>query len=335
MAQDVSGEGGEKSRRHQSYTSFVTQEQLEQLRSLLEEKGFAFESRPHTVYFARKGKLCVSAYRKGPKVLIQGSGMEEFVQFVFEPKILGRAEFGYEEQLHPEWFEPHFGLDEAGKGDYFGPLVIAGVYVDGETARSFFELGLRDSKRIHSEKQLDFFANKILASKVPYSIVKILPKRYNELIEEIGGLNKLLAWGHARVIENLLKMKPECPRSVSDQFADESVLLSKLMEKGRKIKIVQKTKAESDPAVAAASILARSTYLKWLKDQAKLDGEETAYPRGVSKEVIKRAAQVALSKGQDYLKNLVKLHFVTTKEVLNYQTEEANFEGENFEVKRI
>ncbi len=120
-----------------SYTHPLTQAQATKLRALLEELGFVFAPRPYTIFFAQKEKLSVAVYEKGPKILLQGKGIEEFVQFQLEPNILGEAKLGYEEVHSPEMFEAHFGVDESGKGDFFGPLVIAGVYVDRGIARKF------------------------------------------------------------------------------------------------------------------------------------------------------------------------------------------------------
>src|ERR1700704_5809744 len=119
-----------------SYTHPLTSEQVTKLRALLGEIGFEFAPKPYTIFFAQKNKLSVAVYEKGPKILVQGKGIEEFVQFELEPKILGEAKLGYEEVHSTEMFEPHFGIDESGKGDFFGPLVISGVYVDREIARN-------------------------------------------------------------------------------------------------------------------------------------------------------------------------------------------------------
>src|SRR4051794_12156980 len=113
-----------------SYTQALSSDQVAKLRTLLTELGFEFAAKPWTIFFAQKNKLSIAVYEKGPKVLVQGKGVEEFVQFELEPKILGEAKLGYEEVHSPEMFQPHFGIDESGKGDFFGPLVIAGVYVD-------------------------------------------------------------------------------------------------------------------------------------------------------------------------------------------------------------
>src|SRR5882762_7581883 len=204
-----------------SYTSLLTREQATKLRALLEELGFEFSPKEYTLFFAQKNRLSVAVYEKGPKVLLQGRGVEEFVQFQLEPKILEQAKLGYEEVHSPEMFEPHFGVDESGKGDFFGPLVISGVYVDRGIARQLIEAGVVDSKRISSDARIRALADMIRKSSLGLvETVLIGPTKYNELYEKFGNLNKLLGWGHARVIENLLAKKPDCPRALSDQFAD-------------------------------------------------------------------------------------------------------------------
>lgn len=116
------------------YNTPLTSEQAAKLKILLDEEGYKFEARPYTLYFAQKDKLTIAVYEKGPKVVIQGRGTEEFVRFHLEPDVLGEAKLGYEEFLQPEMYAPHFGIDESGKGDFFGPLVIAGVYVNNDLA---------------------------------------------------------------------------------------------------------------------------------------------------------------------------------------------------------
>ena len=144
-----------------SYTHLLTQEQTDKLRTLLEQRGFTFSPKPYTIFFAQKEKLSVAVYEKGPKVLLQGRGVEDFVKFTLEPEILGEARLGYEEVHSPEMFQPHFGVDESGKGDFFGPLVIAGVFVDRPSARQLLDLGVQDSKRIGSDRRIHALAKEI------------------------------------------------------------------------------------------------------------------------------------------------------------------------------
>src|SRR5712672_3552706 len=165
-----------------SYTHALTPQQVGKLRALLEESGFEFAPKEWTIFFARKNKLSVAVYEKGPKVLVQGKGFEEFVQFELEPKVLGEAKLGYEEVHSPEMFEPHFGVDESGKGDFFGPLVIAGVFVDGKRARQLLDLGVVDSKRISSDARIRALADTIRkTSQGLVEMVLIGPAKYNEL----------------------------------------------------------------------------------------------------------------------------------------------------------
>src|ERR1700704_4761203 len=237
-----------------SYTHALTNEQVTKLRALLDGLGFEFSPKEYTIFFGQKNKLSVAVYEKGPKALIQGKGVEEFVQFELEPKVLGEAKLGYEEVHSPEMFEPHFGVDESGKGDFFGPLVISGVYVDRGIARKLLDSGVVDSKRISSDARIRALADTIRkTSQGLVEMVLIGPAKYNELYEKFANLNRLLGWGHARVIENLLAKKPACPRSLSDQFADARVIERSLLSHGQKIDIQQRPRAESDIAVAAAS----------------------------------------------------------------------------------
>jgi len=296
-----------------SYTHALTKEQAAKLRALLEELGFEFSPKQYTLFFAQRNKLSVAVYEKGPKVLVQGRNVEEFVQFELEPKILGEAKLGYEEVHSPEMFEPHLGVDESGKGDFFGPLVIAGVYVDRGIARKLLDAGVVDSKRIGSDTRIRALAEIIRKSSLGLvETVLIGPAKYNELYEKFGNLNLLLGWGHARVIENLLAKKPACPRSLSDQFADARVISASLLKHGRKITIEQRPRAESDIAVAAASIIAREAFINWLERKSKELG--LRLDRGVSPSVKESARKLVELSGAGVLREVAKVHFRTAHE---------------------
>jgi ribonuclease HIII len=288
----------------------LTREQATKLRALLEELGFEFSPKQYTLFFAQKNKLSVAVYEKGPKVLVQGRDVEQFVQFELEPKILGEAKLGYEEVHSPEMFEPHFGVDESGKGDFFGPLVISGVYVDRGIARKLLDAGVVDSKRITSDARIRALAEIIRKTTLGLiETVLIGPAKYNELYEKFNNLNRLLGWGHARVIENLLEKKPGCLRSLSDQFADARVINASLLKHGRNITIEQRPRAESDIAVAAASILAREAFINWLDRKGKELGMRLE--RGVSPGVKESARKLAETNGPEALRDVAKIHFRT------------------------
>ena len=301
-----------------SYTHALTAEQADKLRGVLAVQGFEFGSKPYCLYSGSKAKLNIAVYEKGPKIVVQGKATEEFVSNILEPQILGVAELGYEEVLQPEIFQPHLGIDESGKGDFFGPLVIAGVYVDPDIVRRLKEIGVMDSKRISSDARIAKLAAAIRAIPgIAFEIVCLGPERYNELYEKIGNLNRLLAWGHAKTIERLLEKRPDCPRAISDQFANPAVLDRALQERGRKIELVQRTKAESDPAVAAASILARDKFVGWLASESRRVGVEL--PKGVSPAVKEAARQIVGLEGPHSLARYAKMHFKTAGEILGIE----------------
>jgi len=297
------------------YTTPLTTQQADALRTLLDADGFAFETKQYMKFFASRPRLNIAVYEKGPKAVIQGKDTQEFVQFRLEPEILGEAKLGYDAVHNPEKYTPHFGIDESGKGDFFGPLVIAGVFTDGDLARTFKSAGIQDSKAIGSDKKIRELAAIIRKSRAAQTVITIAPERYNALFAKIGNLNRLLAWGHARAIENLCEMRPDCPRALSDKFADVRVLNRALMEKGKTIVLDQQTKAESDFAVAAASILAREKFIDWLESTG--DRMQCKLPRGASAAVKTAARELIGKHGPEVLNSVAKTHFKTAAEVLS------------------
>ncbi len=202
------------------------------------------------------------------------------------------------------------GIDESGKGDYFGPLVIAGVYVSAEQEIQLQEVGVRDSK-ILTDKRATTLSEYIRRT-CPYTVVAIGPERYNSMYASFKNLNRLLGWGHARAIENLLE-KVSCERVVADQFGDERFLNSALMEKGQSVELIQKPRAEEETAVAAASIVARAEFLRRLQDLG--EKYSLSLPKGASA-VIGIGKKFARTHGPEALGQVAKLHFRTTQQVL-------------------
>lgn len=298
-----------------THTAPLTSSQAETLRQVLERQGYDFETKPYALFAARKDKLSVTVYEKGPKVLIQGKDTEDFIRFTLEPEVTGVAKLDYQEILEPDKFAPHFGIDESGKGDYFGPLVIAGVYTDSTIARRLIDAGIMDSKRVTSAARIRQLAAIIRATPgCTTAVVAIGPERYNSMFSAFKNLNRLLAWGHARTIESLAAARPDCPRTLSDQFARPEVLQRALQEKGLTIQLEQRTKGESDTAVAAASILARERFIDWIDKTSAACGIKL--PLGASEAVILAARELVARDGYEVLGKVAKLHFKTTHSVL-------------------
>jgi ribonuclease HIII len=201
------------------------------------------------------------------------------------------------------------GTDESGKGDYFGPLVVAGVYVrNAEDEALLKSLNVRDSKKI-SDGRVETLASEI-TKRLPYARVAIGPARYNELYAKLDNLNRILAWAHARAIENLLEEFPSVSSAVTDKFGDDAYVERALMKRGREIELEQKVRAEEDIAVAAASIVARAEFLARLARLSERAG--FPLPKGASASVEEAARKLARAKGRDVLNEFVKLHFKTT-----------------------
>jgi ribonuclease HIII len=217
--------------------------------------------------------------------------------------------------LNPELLLPRLGVDESGKGDFFGPLCIAGAYVNETVVKSWADSGIRDSKNISSDKRIKELAEVI--RRTPGCVSTVVPignEAYNRLYAKMKSVNTMLAWGHARVIENLMgqrhRMTPPPVRAISDQFASKKETVAKaLMSLGREIELVQKHRAEEDLAVAAASILARDEFVTRLGSLEKQF--EMALPKGASAAVDAAAKEFIAKHGAENLPEVAKMHFRT------------------------
>jgi ribonuclease HIII len=289
----------------------ITAQQSDALRAILEKKGWEFSELPYARWKAVGNKVNVVSYDSG-KLVVQGGNAAEFIEFTLEPLIGVELPAGQPQEI----LSPHCGIDESGKGDFFGPLIIAGVYVNEITAPKLRAIGVCDSKAIKSDKKICELAVKIREIVgTDFTVVTLPNATYNRLYSQIGNLNRLLAWGHARCIENILEKVPSCPHALSDKFGDESLIKRALMEKGRKIRLEQRTKAESDIAVAAASILAREGFVRGcekLTERFKI-----TFAKGAGPQVKENGRQLLKEYGAEAFTECAKLHFKTYQELLN------------------
>ncbi len=255
-------------------------------------------------------KLLVYFGKKGNKVLLQGNKELQLYQKVYT-LIFGERLFSNDKATLTEP-EIYIGTDESGKGDYFGPLVIAAVFTDSSISNKLKEIGVRDSKEL-TDQSISIIAAQIKKIQgCVYDVILISPEKYNLLYDKIGNLNELLGWAHAKAIENILNVK-FVPEAISDKFGNEKYIHNSLQEKGRDIKLHQVTKAERYTAVAAASILARDSFNKWffgIKKKMNL-----LLPKGASQKVEEKAKFIKNEYGSEVLSKLVKLHFKTTKKI--------------------
>jgi ribonuclease HIII len=297
-----------------SHTCKLTDEQSSALQAALMARNWKPREVPYARFAFESDKCNVVFYESG-KLVVQGKGAPEFVEFILEPEILKQAKVGYETVLNPDLLLPRFGVDESGKGDFFGPLCIAGVYVNESVINAWKEVGVRDSKNISSDKKIHELAEVI--RKTPGCVtdsVVVGNEAYNRLYAKMKSVNTLLAWGHARVIENLMgkryQMNPPPVKAISDQFAaSKSVIEKALMAQGKELQLVQRHKAEEDIAVAAASILARDEFVRGI---ARLEQQfSMKFPKGASAAVDAAAKQFVDERGAGELQKVSKLHFRT------------------------
>ena len=297
-----------------SYTTNLAEEHAAALHQWLRAHDYKFREVPYARFAAEKDKTNLVFYESG-KLVIQGKGTQEFIEFVLEPEILKEARLGYEAVLNPELLLPRLGVDESGKGDFFGPLCVAGAYINHNVITAWKDAGIKDSKNISSDKRIKELAD--LIRKTPGCVTSVVPignEAYNRLYAKMGSVNTLLAWGHARVIENLMgqkhKMNPPPARAISDQFAYHKDTVAKaLMALGRSIELIQKHRAEEDLAVAAASILARDEFVTRLGRLEKEYG--MAFPKGASAAVDAAAKEFVAKHGAEGLSKVAKMHFRT------------------------
>jgi len=297
-----------------SYTCKLTDAQASALDAALRARNWKSRTVPYARFAFESDKCNVVFYESG-KLVVQGKGTQEFIEFLLEPEILKQAKLGYETILNPELLAPRIGVDESGKGDFFGPLCIAGVYINEGVVKAWQGAGIRDSKNISSDKKIAELTEKI--RKTPGCVVDTVTignEAYNRLYTKMKSVNTILAWGHARVIENLMgqrqQMNPEPVKAISDQFASKKEVVAKaLMSLGREIELVQRHRAEEDLAVAAASILARDGFVKGLGRLEKQFNLEL--PKGASSAVDEVAKKFVAEQGADNLVKIAKLHFRT------------------------
>ncbi|QYM77906.1 ribonuclease HIII [Horticoccus luteus] len=299
-----------------SYTVKLDDAQMEKLGALLEARGWKPVEVAYT-RFAFKAdhlKVNVAAYTSG-KAVVAGKGTEDFVRDVLEPEITGAAKLGYDEVLHPDWFEPHAGLDESGKGDFFGPVIAATVIADRAAIEAWRKAGVQDSKKITETRIIEL--DKVIRETdgvVVRTCFSGMP-RYNELMARPrANLNTLLAWQHATALMQALEAK-RVPWGLLDQFTEQPLVQRELTRKGLKdFELRMRTKAEEDPVVAAASVVARAEFVRQMHALSKKFGAKLQ--KGAGPLVKEQAAEIMAKFGVLALRDFAKLHFRTAYEVV-------------------
>ncbi len=298
-----------------TYTIKLDEAQLEKLEKICDKRLYAFYDVAHSL-FAFKAPfegVNIVAYKSG-KVVVQGKGTQNFVQNILEPEVTLSAQLGYDEVHNPEWFEPHAGLDEAGKGDVFGPLVSCCVIADGDMIREWREEGVRDSKTMTDAGILRLERVILKTKGVVVKKTFASMEKYNQLMSKPNAnLNKLLAWYHARALAAALEQR-KVEWGLVDQFSKAPLTQQQLKKDGLEFDLRMRTKAEDDPVVAAASICARAEFVRQLAKLGKEFGEPLK--KGASAAVREQGKELVARLGPHRLKDFAKVHFKTAYEIL-------------------
>ncbi|TVQ99324.1 MAG: ribonuclease HIII [Deltaproteobacteria bacterium] len=315
------------------------------LRSFLTGAGFAFSDLPYAHWQARRAGATVSFYRSG-KLLVQGrdcdplcAELDALLQHSAPPQAATRAATRTTDRSAPRddtsdaadripsaarrflvarsrlpdpLPDAWVGIDETGKGDYFGPLVVAAARVHVDDLGWLAELGVGDSKGLTDARATQLAQT--LAPTIPHHVLVLAPDRYNELYAEIGNLNHLLAWAHAAAADSLLA-ETDAELILSDQFTRTDLISRRLRtrEHTRSVRFTQRTRAEDDAAVACASILARARFLAELRRLERAFGVKLA--KGAGSPVLKAGRALVRDHGRERLRDVAKLHFKTTGQI--------------------
>ena len=291
------------------FVTKITIQLAAQMKTDLEEMGFIITQPSYTCFSAKKKGVSCTLYTSG-KLTVQGSVMKEFLEFYLEPNVI--KNLSYSNPSISIDLTARIGVDESGKGDFFGPLCVAGFFAEGNEIKKLWQIGVKDSKELN-DLSIVKIAKK-LRETFQYHVIVVSPKRYNEMYESFKNLNNLLAWGHASIIEIMTK-KTGCKNVIIDQFAKEGVVLSALRRKKIDIPLIQKHKAEEDLVVAAASILARAAFLEHMDLLSSQAG--TKLPKGGGKVTIETGKKLLELKGQEFLSLIAKTHFKNYQEIIH------------------
>ena len=311
MASLAQNKDNDSTKKKSMYNLKLTSEQVDKLGKVLHALGWPKREVKYARHAFDGDGVKVVAYESG-KLVVQGKGTEDFVTHILEPKITGEFLLGYEEVNNPDWFEPHAGLDESGKGDLFGPVVSACVIADGDMVKFWMEKGIRDSKTITDGAIMKMAKQIAMTRGVVIKTAFTSMVKYNELYLKFGeNLNKLLAWLHGRALNDALDLrKPKW--GLLDQFTKQP-LVQKYVE-DRNFELQMRTKAESDPVVAAASIIARATWLQQMKKLEKFAG--CTIPKGSGAQAKEVASELFSRFGEAKMNEFCKMHFKTAYEAM-------------------
>ena len=290
-----------------TFVAKLTAGEMDILEEKVRQGTFEFRQVDYARFGAKGEGVNVTLYNSG-KCVVQGKGTDQFVAYYLEGQ---EGQTKKPQDALPEFSQLVVGSDESGKGDYFGPLVVAAVAYGPEYAEVMQEVKLGDSKKLtrsHIEK-----AAKAIKEHLPHEVVVIGPEKYNQLYSKFRNLNSLLAWAHGTALERVLE-QTKAKTIVVDKFCEEGPFRRGLKDLGRAAELVLQPRAESVPAVGAASILASEAFHRGLFFLGR--EFDLTLPKGAGSNVDATARRLIKVKGEEVLTKVAKMHFANTRKVL-------------------
>jgi ribonuclease HIII len=255
---------------------------------------------PSITFFAKLNGFTLSIYETKTqqcKVLFQGHQFDDDVKLWMKPKpkdvVVSNS---------------HYGSDEVGTGDFFGPVVVTASLVQDKDVDWLTELGVKDSKMITDAMILKMAD--AMTGKIHHVTTLINPMKYQTMIAKGYNLNEIKAKLHHHALMTLReKVKIDAPM-VIDQFASETKFHEYLKDQPKipNLKLVEKAENQY-LAVAASSVLARAKFIRAMNDLGRLF--MVKIPFGASDKVETFAFEFAQHHGLETLKSICKTNFKT------------------------
>lgn len=303
----------------------VCQFPLETIRKMERHYQDSLRSTPQgAIFSAQTPDAVITAYKSG-KVLFQGRHPEAEIEKwpQGESKTTEKHERNEPSPFTPKnslYLSSHIGSDEAGTGDYFGPITVSAVYMNEANINLLQEIGIKDSKTLSDDK-ISQLALKLMEEEIPYSLLVLPNEKYNRLQRQGWSQGKMKAMLHHHAIKKLKKKigNQRYDGIVIDQFCTPQVFERYIHSEDERLleHTYFVTKAESySLAVAASSIIARAKFVEEMERLSKEVG--IPLPKGASEKVDRAIAEIIRNKGKETLHYCGKIHFANTEKANKY-----------------
>ena len=279
--------------------------EAEKIKNDLLEKGGSLRNVKNALWSIKGRGITLTLYKSG-KLLIQGKDLKDIESILDKYKL--------EEDTLEDRYDQYIGIDESGKGDTFGGVVVCGVLISKDIYGKLKNFGIKDSKvmdDIEIEKKLKHLGEYIKAGKLTIKTVNLIPEEYNRLFSLFGNVNSLLLHIYMRILKELVKNVKGETAVLIDKFMEEGKIREELSSLTEGTKLIVESKAEKYVPVALASMIARYKFVRQMEELNKELGMRI--PFGSSDPKIKDLLYILKRRNMNISK-LAKIHFKNVKE---------------------